>query len=152
MKGKNKGDRSHETAEKDLRFHINYHSGVRRTVPGNRFAAGNNKIYSDLTLLTSTNPEVVYTSAPTADYTATLIADSNFGVTLPDSIVVQKIRFNQFVNSTYQRNVDYTYDENTGAIVIPVATIAGIVYEGSDYDIRIRAGGIPSGRTWYPWV
>ena len=113
--------------------------------PATALAAGNNKIYSDLTLLTSTNPEVVYTSAPTADYTTTLIADSNFGVTLPDSIVVQKIRFNQFVNSTYQRNVDYTYDENTGAIVIPVATIAGIVYEGSDYDIRIRAGGIPSG-------
>lgn len=118
---------------------------------------GGSVVFSELTNLTSSNPWDGYAwtdSAPTAPYTATLTASS--GYVLPSGITVQKISYDEsaevpypiYVSRTLKQYVDYTYDNLTGEIVIPVTTLQEIAYNGSPYDIRIIASGALD-EPWY---
>jgi LPXTG-motif cell wall-anchored protein len=103
-------------------------------------------VYSSLTNLTSTNPLKPYlpSSVPSSSYTAILSAES--GYSLPSSITVQRVSFDppnpEIVEQTYILNTDYTYNESTGEIVIPVTTLDDIVFAESTFHIRIIASGV----------
>lgn len=118
---------------------------------------GGSVVFSELTNLTSSNPWDGYAwadPAPTAPYTATLTPSP--GYVLPSGITVQKISYDEsagvpypiYVSRTLKPYVDYTYDNSSGEIVILVATLQEIVYNGSPYDIRILASGAPD-EPWY---
>ncbi|MGI6071563.1 MAG: hypothetical protein ACOX75_00915 [Lachnospiraceae bacterium] len=111
--------------------------------------SGSNRIFSELIDLTSSNPSVSYDwddPAPTVPYTATL--NPPLGYEVPFGITVQRIRYDDnvpdpIVSYTYRQGIGYIYDSYTGDIVIPVSTLQDIAFDGSIYDIRIIASGMP---------
>ncbi|NLY37923.1 MAG: hypothetical protein GX044_01300 [Firmicutes bacterium] len=125
--------------------------------PGGGYGTSAALVYSELTNLDSTKLEKAYAwgYAP-SDYTATLSPET--GYTLPPSITVQKVKYYDsendepivpvVVEKTYTAGSDYTYDQSTGEIVIPIETLNEIVYDQSPYHIRITAAGVLNTTTY----
>lgn len=124
-------------------------------------------VSSSLTNLTSDNASKLYSFEGTAQYPA--IGNSAYeatltpaqGYALPETITVQLMEsysttaiavagYNYYapprVSETFDAGTDYTYDENTGEIVISNATLQNINlnYNGlpARYNIRITAAGV----------
>lgn len=122
-----------------------------------------NTVSSKLGHLTSSNPSEgwAWGETPDAPYTATLSPETGFE--MPADIIVWRVHYyseeelaaiievnpdnlyTYIVKERYAQGTDYTYDQATGEIVIPVATLGDIAYSGSTDDIEIIANAYPVG-------
>ncbi len=122
-----------------------------------------NTVSSKLGHLTSSNPSEgwAWGEMPAAPYTATLSPESGFE--MPADIIVWRVHYyseeelaailqanpdnlyTYVVEERYVQGTDYTYNQSTGEIVIPVGTLDDIAYPGSTDDIEIIANAYPVG-------
>ncbi|HHV02655.1 MAG TPA: hypothetical protein GXX64_01900, partial [Bacteroidales bacterium] len=122
-----------------------------------------NTVSSKLGHLTSSNPSEgwAWGETPDAPYTATLSPETGFE--MPADIIVWRVHYyseeelaaiieanpdnlyTYVVEERYVQGTDYTYDQATGEIVIPVGTLDDIAYSGSTDDIEIIANAYPAG-------
>lgn len=122
-----------------------------------------NTVSSRLGHLTSSNPSEgwAWGETPDAPYTATLSVETGFE--MPADIIVWRVHYysqeelaaiievnpdnlyTYVVEERYAQGTDYTYDQATGEIVIPVSTLGDIAYSGSTDHIEIIANAYPVG-------